>query len=46
MPLAQIQAKPTDLVFWKGLMGLKQDFFNRGLFILGNGALTHFWEDA
>ena len=25
--LSQVQAKPTDSPFWKGLMGVKSDFF-------------------
>jgi hypothetical protein len=28
--LAQVEAKPTDSPFWKGLMHVKEDFFKRG----------------
>jgi hypothetical protein len=27
--LSQVTAKPTDSSFWKGLMGVKDDFFSR-----------------
>jgi hypothetical protein len=30
--LAQVEAKPTDSPFWKGLMKVKDDFFSRGFF--------------
>jgi hypothetical protein len=26
--------------------GVKDDFFSRGFFIVGNGAKTRFWEDT
>jgi hypothetical protein len=38
-------AKPTDSPFWKGLMGVKDKFFPRGSFKVGNGQSTRFWED-
>jgi hypothetical protein len=44
--LSEVQAKPTDSPFWKGLMRVKDDFFSRGFFQVGNGANTHFWEDT
>jgi hypothetical protein len=28
--LAEVQAKPTDSPFWKGLMRVKEDFFSKG----------------
>src|SRR4051812_8783119 len=40
--LSQVSAKPTDLPFWKGLMGVKDDFFKRGLMVVGNGHNTRF----
>jgi hypothetical protein len=43
--LAEVQAKPTDSPFWKGLMRVKDDFFQKGYFKIGNGATTRFWED-
>jgi hypothetical protein len=30
--LSEVQAKPTDSPFWKGLMGVKDDFFT-GVFL-------------
>jgi hypothetical protein len=44
--LSEVKAKPTDSPSAKGLMGLKDDFFSRGFFKVGNGAVTHFWEDT
>jgi hypothetical protein len=44
--LSQVIAKPTDSPFWKGLMGVKDDFFSRGYFKVGNGKKTRFWEDV
>jgi hypothetical protein len=43
--LSQVTAKPTDSPFWKGLMGVKDEFFSRGSFKVGNGQYTRFWED-
>jgi hypothetical protein len=44
--LSQVTTKPTDSPFWKGLMGVKEDFFSRGFFKIGNGQRTRFWEDV
>ena len=44
--LSQVAAKPLDSPFWKGLMQVKDDFFKRGSFIIGNGMNTRFWEDV
>ena len=44
--LAQVEAQPTDSPFWKGLMRVKDDFFSRGSFVVGNGETTRFWEDT
>jgi hypothetical protein len=44
--LAEVQPKPTDSPFWKGLMKVKDDFFRRGHFIVGDGTKTRFWEDV
>jgi hypothetical protein len=41
--LSQVSAKPGDSPFWKGL---KQIFFDRGSFKVGNGEDTSFWEDT
>jgi hypothetical protein len=43
--LAEVAAKPTDSPFWKGLMNVKDEFFSRGYFHLGNGDSIRFWED-
>jgi hypothetical protein len=43
--ISQVTAKPTDSPFWKGLMGVKDDFFMRGSMVVGNGQNTRFWED-
>jgi hypothetical protein len=40
----QVQAKPTDSPFWKGIMGVKEEFFKRGSFIIGDVLATRFWE--
>ena len=44
--LAEVQVKPTDSPFWKGLIGVRDDFFNRGRFVLGDGKTVRFWEDV
>jgi hypothetical protein len=44
--LSEVQAKPTDSPFWKGLMRVKDDFFSIGFFKIGNGANTRFLEDT
>jgi hypothetical protein len=44
--LAEVRVKPTDSPFWKGLMNVKDEFFTRGSFQLGNGNSIRFWEDV
>jgi hypothetical protein len=44
--LSEVTMKPTDSPFWKGLMKVKEAFFSRGSFDVGNGEDTRFWEDA
>jgi hypothetical protein len=44
--LAEVTMKPTDSPFWKGLIRVKENFFNRGSFNVGNGVETRFWEDT
>jgi hypothetical protein len=44
--LSQVTSKPSDSPFWKGLMKVKEEFFARGSFILGDGASIRFWEDT
>ena len=43
--LSQVQPKPSDSPFWKGLMKFKNEVFDRGHFVVGNGLQTRFWED-
>jgi hypothetical protein len=43
--LAQVEVKPTDSSFWKGLMHVKEEFFKRGFSRVGNGTTVRFWED-
>jgi hypothetical protein len=38
--------KPTYSPFWKGIMGVKDEFVKRGSFIIGDGLGTRFWEDV
>ena len=44
--LSQVQVKPMDSPFWKGIMKVKDDFFKRGSFSVGNGEQIQFWEDS
>ena len=44
--LAQVTVRPNDSPFWKGLMRMKEIFFQRVKFIIGNSNTTRFWEDA
>jgi hypothetical protein len=45
-PFSQVTAKPTDSPFWKELMNVKDEFLQRGSFVVGNGLSTRFWEDT
>jgi hypothetical protein len=40
--LAKVRVKPTDSAFWKGLMSVKEDFYSRGTFKLGNDNIIRF----
>ena len=44
--LSQVRARATDSPFWKGLMKVKDDFFDRGSFSVGNGESVCFWKDT
>jgi hypothetical protein len=44
--LSQVQAKPYDSSFSKGLLHVKDDFFARDHFKLGDGSVIRFWEDV
>jgi hypothetical protein len=37
--------KTSDSPFWKGLMKVKEEFFSKGSFTVGNGEYVRFWED-
>jgi hypothetical protein len=44
--LAEVTIKPHDSPFWKGKMKIKEYFFNRGSFKVGNGEEARFWDDT
>ena len=44
--LSQVKVQAHDSPFWKGLMKVKDEFFDRGSFTVGNGESTRFWEDT
>uniref|UniRef100_A0A452ZV68 Reverse transcriptase zinc-binding domain-containing protein n=1 Tax=Aegilops tauschii subsp. strangulata TaxID=200361 RepID=A0A452ZV68_AEGTS len=41
-----VTVRPNDSPFWKGLMRVKETFFQRVKFIVGDGTSTRFWEDT
>jgi hypothetical protein len=43
--LSEVQAKPMDSPFWKGIMRVKEKFMAKGSFKLGDGSGVRFWED-
>ena len=44
--LSQVTANAFDSPLWKGLMQVKEEFFTRDSFNVGNGLNTRFWEDT
>jgi hypothetical protein len=34
--LSHVQVKPTNTLFWKGIMRVKEDFFQHGSFVVGD----------
>jgi hypothetical protein len=44
--LLHLKVKPLDSHFWKRLMKLKDGFFDRGSFTIGNGDSAQFLEDT
>jgi hypothetical protein len=40
--LSQVQIKPGDSQFWKGLLHVKDDFLGCGTFKIKNGSQTRF----
>ena len=44
--LPQVQAKPNDSHFWRGLMKIKEEVLACGSFEIKDGKQTRFWEDT
>jgi hypothetical protein len=44
--LSQVQIKPRDSHFWKGLLKAREDFLRCGTFKIKDGSQTRFWEDT
>jgi len=44
--LTQVQAKPYDSHFWRGLMKIKDEVFANGSFNIKDGSKTRFWDDV
>jgi hypothetical protein len=44
--LSQVEANLTDSPFWKRLMRVKDNFFERAFFEIGNGSTVRFWKDV
>jgi hypothetical protein len=44
--LSQVRVKPIDSPFWKGLMQVKDDFFQRDSIFVWDGMPTRLWEDT
>jgi hypothetical protein len=44
--LSEVNIKSNDSPFWKGLMRVKEEYFSRGSFSLGDGSSIRFWEDT
>jgi hypothetical protein len=40
--ITQVTRKPGDSQFWRGLMNVKEDFFNMGTFNVYDGRQTRF----
>ena len=43
--LTQVQYKPGDSQFWTGLMKVKSEFLQWGIFKVKNRTQVRFWED-
>jgi hypothetical protein len=44
--LSQLESNPMDWTFCKGFVKVKDGFFRRGEFKIGNGETMCFWEDT
>ena len=42
---SEVQKKPGDSQFWRGLMNVKDQLISFGRFNLQNGTQIRFWED-
>jgi hypothetical protein len=40
--ISQVQVKPTNSSFWKGIMSGSDEFFQWGSFVIGDGMNTRF----
>jgi hypothetical protein len=43
--LSQVGKRKGDSQFWKGLMDVKDNFLERGRFVVHSGQQTDFWRD-
>jgi len=44
--LPQVQAKPNDSYFWRGLKKIKEEVLACGFFEIKDGKQSRFWEDT
>jgi hypothetical protein len=44
--LTQVEAKPYDSQFWRGLMHIKDEVLSLGSFVIKDGTKVRFWEDT
>jgi hypothetical protein len=43
--LTQVEAKPYDSHFWRGLMHIKDEVLSKGSFDIKDGTNVRFWDD-
>jgi hypothetical protein len=44
--LTQVEAKPYDSHFWRGLMHIKDEVLSLGTFVIKDGTNARFWDDT
>jgi hypothetical protein len=44
--LTQVEAKPYDSHFWRGLMHIKDEVLSFGTFVIKDGTNARFWDDT
>jgi hypothetical protein len=44
--LTQVEAKPYDSHFWRGLMHIKDEVLSLGSFDIKDGTMVRFWDDT